>query len=225
MDRECGLVAAYVVGSIASGDVAGTASDVDLLLVTDRKLPEVRRLEAGELLADLADGSPLRGLEAVLYRTDVLSSPRHPLHYELNVNGGRHVERRVTTGGDPAFWFLLDVDAARQHAIAYLGPPAHEVIAPIPDADVKQALRESLLWHRAHAGASADAALNACRTLHWLRTGIWLSKTAAGETYLADREDAAVRTALQLRGSGSDGEVDPQQLQRLLDEVDTALAG
>lgn len=225
MDRHCGLAAAYVVGSIALGDVAGAASDVDLLLVTGQALPERQRLHAGELLAEHAAASPLRGLEAVLYRSEVLRRPRHPLEYDLNVNAGQRMERSVTTSGEEKFWFLLDVAIARQHAIPILGPPAHDVIGQVSDEEVRGVLLESLRWHRGHATASADAALNACRALPWIQNGEWVSKTAAGEAYLGQHDNAAVRAAVALRGAGTDGTVDAGGVQQLHDRLEALLEG
>ena len=223
MHRRCDLVAAYVIGSVATGDLAGTASDVDLLLVTHRRLADCRRLAAGEELADLAMTAPLRGVEAVLYRADVLAQPRHPLAYDLNVNAGREMERVISTSGDEPFWFLLDVAAARQHATPVLGPPAADVIGEVRAADVRAALGESLHWQRRHGKADADSVLNICRGLHWLRTGDWVSKTAAGEAYIGARASAAISAALSLRRSGSDGPVDPDQVAELRTDLETAL--
>lgn len=223
MRRHCRLVAAYVIGSIATGDVAGQASDIDLLLVTDQSLPDSARRRAGEALADLATASALRGLEAVLYRTDVLARPTHPLPYELNVNAGPRLQRSVSTHGDAAFWFLLDVAAARQHALAYLGPPAEELIGDVAAADVKAALLESLQWQRHHGRPDADAALTACRGLHWLATGTWLSKSAAAEAFLRSHDSEVVRKALALRRAGVDGEVDRQGVADLQAQLEAAL--
>jgi hypothetical protein len=159
------VTAAYVVGSIANGDDRGPLTDLDLLLVTDRRLdPDVLRA-TGERLADLAVGSPLRGVEAVLYRHSVLASPTYPLPYELNVNGGPAIARLVATSGTDGFWFLLDVAAAREHALALQGPPAAALIGPVPDAPVVKAVRESLGWHRRKGGDGADVVLNACPRL------------------------------------------------------------
>lgn len=225
MDRSCGLVAAYLVGSAATGDLAGAASDIDLLLVTDQRLAEPQLLAAGHELADFAMTAPLRGVEAVLYRADVLAHPRHPLAYELNVNAGEDMERSITTSGDEPFWFLLDVAAARQNASTILGPPADEVIGEVPDDDVKAALLDSLRWQRQHGKPDADAVLNLCRGLHWIRTGEWVSKTAAGDAYLATHPNPAVSEALGFRHSGRDGTIDPHQVAELRTELEDALAG
>jgi streptomycin 3"-adenylyltransferase len=214
------VTAAYVVGSIANGDDRGPLTDLDLLLVTDRRLdPDVLRA-TGERLADLAVGSPLRGVEAVLYRHSVLASPTYPLPYELNVNGGPAIARLVATSGTDGFWFLLDVAAAREHALALQGPPAAALIGPVPDAPVVKAVRESLGWHRRKGGDGADVVLNACRAWHWLEHRRWLSKTAAGEWMLAQASaPELVELAVAARRAQRDTRLDADAVRRFVDAV------
>jgi hypothetical protein len=214
------LYGAYVIGSVATGDLAGDASDLDLLLVHDgAPLPRSTRLATGERLADVAADCPLRGVEAVLYRAEVLAAPTYPLPIALNVNGGRDLPRRVETASEQPFWFLLDVAAARDAALTLLGPPADEAIAPIPRPAIVAALRDSDVWHRAHGGTGADAVLNAARAWCWLVTERWRSKTAAGR-WLLDQPDAAphhgiTRAALAERAAGSDTDLDAAPVRAL----------
>ena len=216
------LTAASIVGSIANGDARGQASDIDLLLVTSATCRKATRRSIGERLADLAAMGPMRGLEAVLYRTDVLAAPTYPLPYELNVNGGRAMARVVSTDGTEAFWFLLDVSAARQHALAIQGPPVNTLIAPIPDELVLAALRDSLSWHSRNGGSSADVVLNACRTWHWIEHRSWLSKTAAGVWAIERRSPPPiVNAALDARQRCSDETLDPRAVLAFVE----ALAG
>lgn len=202
------LAGAAIVGSIASGDVREDASDLDVLLVADRLDRETLR-RAGERLADLAADCPLRGLEAVVYDRAALARPRFLLPYLLNVNGGRAIARLVSTEGDPAFWFLLDVAAAREPALVVTGPPPRDLIGPVPREDVLRALRASLDWHERSGGRGPDAVLNACRARCWIREDRWRSKTAAGEW--VQRHLAAtpvVAAALASRRAGSDADLD-----------------
>ena len=219
------LSGAYVVGSIATGDVRGTASDLDLLLVTSRRLPAAVLTGTGHRLADLAAEGPMRGLEAVLYRQDVLARPSYPLPVELNVNGGAALSRVVETAPQDAFWFLLDVAAARQHALAVIGPRADQLIAPIPDELVRAALAEALVWHQWHGGSTPDVVLNACRAWHWCARHSWLSKTDAGRWAAEQRHAPIVRAALEARLRHSDEPLDATSVQALLVEVRDAVVG
>ena len=196
-----GLVGVYVVGSIAAGEAVASTSDVDLLVVVD---DDVRAdwQSLGERLADLAAGCPLRGLEAVVYRHAVLRRPSHPLDYVLNVNAGPRMDRHIAAAGDPAFWFLLDVAAARHNAVALTGPDPAAVIGPAPPTAVCAALVASLSWHAQAGAATASAVLNACRSWHWAATGRWAGKTAAGRWALSQGAPPVVADALEARLAG-----------------------
>lgn len=213
-----GLAAAYVVGSIASGDARGAVSDLDLMLVTPAAVGDRATLgRLGEALADAGQQCPLRGVELVLYRKEVLGAPRHPLPYDLNVNSGPRMPRLVRTGGDEAFWFLLDVAAARAHALTLEGPPVEEMIGPVPDDDVRRALRAALHWHARQGDHGPDAVLNACRAWHWLRHGRWLPKTAAGRWVAAKPgAPAVVAQAVRARLAERDAELDPEAVRHFL---------
>lgn len=173
------LAALYVVGSLASGDATGPASDIDVVVVASERIdgPEADHL-AQSVVAGAQD-CPWAGLELVVYAREVLRRPRHPLRYELNVNAGGARPTHVSTGGDPPHWFLLDVAMARDHAIPRVGPPAPTVIGQPIRRDVSAAIRESLAWHARHEATSPNAVLNACRSWCFMATGTWESKSAA----------------------------------------------
>jgi hypothetical protein len=221
---EAPLAGAWVVGSVAAGDVRGGASDLDLLFAT-ADVPAAADLSGhGTALADLAEQAcPLRGLEAVLYLATALKQPEGALPYLLNVNAGPRMTRRISTRGDPSFWFLLDVAAARDISVPLLGPPARDVIGPVPHVDIVAALEQALAWHAERAGATPDAVLNACRSLHWLRTGRWQTKTAAGEWALDQLGSAVVRDALAARARGSDEALDSAAVAAFLAAVREAV--
>lgn len=208
LDGEMGdaLTGVYIVGSVAAGAAVPDVSDLDVLVVVDDEVQANWTL-LGERLADFAQHHcPLRGIEAVVYRAATLLVPAHPLPYVLNVNAGRRMARRVTTSGDPAFWFLLDVAAARSCAVPLSGPAVHTLVGQVPRRDICRAVLESLAWHREHDEAGASAVLNACRSWHWLDTGEWAAKTAAGAWALTCGAPPIVGEALRVRrGEAGDG--------------------
>lgn len=111
---------------------------------------------AKEIIAR-SPGCPWAGLEYVIYQADAVRSPTHPLLYTLNVNAGPRRDRHVSTGGDAAHLFLLDVAMARQHPIPGLGPRPSDLIAEPDAADVLRAIGDALAWHAAHDRSSANA--------------------------------------------------------------------
>lgn len=214
------LVAVYVIGSLATGDAHPAVSDLDLIVVVDSVIVDDTLVRIGEQLAEAAAEVPMRGLEAVVYRADVLAAPSYPLTIELNVNAGAELERVVATRTDEPFWFLLDVAAARDAALVLHGPPPREVIGDVHRDNVVAALRDSVRWHRRDPRSGPDTVLNLARTWRWLEEGDWASKTQAGRWALDHtREPDVVAAALASRMAGSDAELDPEALRRLEAEV------
>ncbi len=206
------LVGLWVVGSIATGDAVGPDSDVDVLVACAAPLGDSRRAALAEAVVEAGQRCPWAGVEYVVYRSHVLAAPTYPLDYELNVNSGPTRKVLVSSGGDPAHWFLLDVAMARDAAVPVVGPAAADVIGPPRHADVASALLDSLRWHEQNETATASSILNACRALCWLETGRWRSKSAAGAWALErtgarprvpDDAAAAVAAALTARRSGT----------------------
>lgn len=166
------LRGAWLVGSIAWDDYRPGSSDIDVLAVADPQ-PLPVRLALAEALAALP--CPGRKLEFVLYPP----GPDQPSRWQLNLNTNP-VHASTDPATEPRHWFVLDVAMARERAIPLFGPPAHELLAPVPEQTVRQALEESLAWHEANEPKEPNAVLNACRARHYTETGRWASKTAAG---------------------------------------------
>ena len=165
------LRGAWLVGSLAWSDFRPASSDIDVLAVANPRPPHVRQALAEALAAVKC---PARGLEFVLYPT----GPDQPFRWQLNLNTNPpHVSLDAST--EPRHWFVLDVAMARERAIPICGPPAAELLAPIPAEQVHQALEESLAWHEQHEPDRPNAVLNACRAWRYAETGRWSSKTAA----------------------------------------------
>lgn len=210
----------YLLGSVAAGEADPRVSDLDVLLITGRGIDHAARMAAGTQLADAAAACPLRGVELVIYRRDGVAAPTSELTYELNVNGGPHLRRNVSTAGEPGFWFLLDVAAARDLAMPLFGPESRDLIGEVPPDDVRSALVASLRWHLTNAGAAPDAVLNAARAWYWLEHGRWVAKTAAARWAATVDGRGVLRAALDARARGDDGAVlDLAEVARLQRDV------
>ena len=180
------LVAAWVVGSSALGDFDAARSDVDVqAVVAERLEPEALRELATALSAVEC---PVRGLEFVLYAREDLTDPEGPA-FSLNLNTGPGMDHHegYDPDAEPRFWFVLDLEIAREHGKSLVGPHPRELVGEL---DVRTALRESLAWWRDYGGEQALVA--ACRTHAWLETGRWLSKREAYAWYF-DRLARAVQ--------------------------------
>ena len=172
------LVAVWQIGSGALGGWDPATSDVDVQAVSaPLSRPDLEALAA----ALSAVPCPVRGLEFVLYA--------NPPVFQLNLNTGPGMEHHegYDPDAEPRFWFVLDLEIAREHGRSLVGPHPRELVGEL---DVPTALRESLAWWRDYGGEPALIA--ACRTHAWLETGRWLSKREACAWYF-DRLDRAVQ--------------------------------
>jgi aminoglycoside adenylyltransferase-like protein len=98
---------------------------------------------------------------------------------------------------------VIDLDIARRHAIALLGPPPDRVIGRLERARVLDAVAASMRWYASHQPGSADAVLAACRGWRYRVEGEWSSKGEAGRWALERGADPAlVERALELRAGG-----------------------
>ena len=173
------LVGAWLVGSAALGDFDPARSDLDVQAVTAERLSRVERRLIVETASHEALPCPVRGLELVLYAREELMVPA----YELNLNTGPRMERRVSydAGEEPRFWFVLDLAISREHGIPLAGPPSRDVIPELPRATVLEALREALTWYAGEGGDEAQTVLAACRAWAWASDGVWRSKGEAAD--------------------------------------------
>lgn len=188
------LVALWAGGSVALGDVQST-SDLDVAIVVDHDLDEDEGHRLASALLERAQGVPARGLEAVVYSRDDLAEPGRG--YQVNVNGGPGMGDHVGfPGDDPSFWFVVDLAILRSAGVAIVGPPPEDLIGPVPEEDVRDALVRSIEWHRGAGEEPSRQVLNACRSWHHLVAGGWAAKSTAA-AWAADRLDGEAREAVR----------------------------
>jgi hypothetical protein len=204
------LVGVYAGGSIALDAYQPGRSDIDVAIVCAHAL-DVATKRA--IIAELRTESlpcPARGLELVVYRTEVAEAATAEPGFEVELNSGPHMPFRATFAGadrsaaDGTFWYAIDrsILAERGHCLS--GPPASAVFRSVSDANLVTLLVASLRWHlgavadATTAGGSVtvvqdseesaawtdDAVLNACRAWQRVRSGHWLGKVEAGRRML-----------------------------------------
>jgi hypothetical protein len=206
------LVGVYAGGSFALGDYRHGTSDLDVAVVVRARLDRETKDAVVDALRHESLPCPARGLELVVY------SPEPG--FELNLNTGARMDFRAEVApGSEWHWFPIDRAILRQSGVALAGPPAQEVFAEIPRSELLAALAEGARWHGTAEPAGANTVLNALRTLHFVREGDWVSKSAAAKWALADGiEPELARQALEAQA------VDPTAARRLLDRVEAAVA-
>jgi hypothetical protein len=213
------LVGAWLIGSGALGGAVAESSDLDLVAVCAHA-PSADLIQ--QLVAALTEEAmtwPVRGLEFVLYpRAAVASASRSP-RFALNLNVGPRMPLHLSTDAadEPAHWFVIDLAILREHGRALQGPPAHELVAPIPRRWLLDALGDGLAWHAANEPALHQGVLNAGRAWRFAAEGVWSSKDAAAGWVLARTEDPGlVQAALAIRHGDRSRTLDPARVDRFV---------
>lgn len=220
------LVGAWYVGSVALGGYVPGESDLDVAAVCADLVPTEIRHALVESLSAITSTCPARGLELSLYRRDVAAAVPDDAGFEINVNGGPRMERsvRVTPEGQPGFWYVLDRAIAHRRGVAITGPPAAEVFADAPRAQLLRAMQESMRWHRAHERATLYSVLNAARAWRFAVEDVLGSKLE-GARWARERwrEPSLIDAAVDLR-YGRPAALGEADVDALLDHVVHVLA-
>lgn len=144
------LVALYLHGSAVAGGLR-PQSDIDLLAVVDRSLTDAERARLLAALLRLSGVHPAvsgrpRCLEVMAFRLSDLAAGTYPARADFTygewLRAGFEAGGRAAPTRDPEHTLLLA--QARQEAIPLLGPPASELLPPIPPHRVRQAIRDAL---------------------------------------------------------------------------------
>jgi hypothetical protein len=227
------LVGVYAAGSIALDAYQDGRSDIDIAIVVVAALELPTKRSIIDALRTESLPCPARGLELVVYRSDVASAGGPDPGFEVELNSGPQMPFRATFAGtdrlieDGMFWYAIDRSILAERGLALTGPPASAVFRSVSEEDLVTLLGASLRWHLAvGAGGSGDsetaigelsdepaawtddAVLNACRALRRVQSGHWYSKVDAGRQVLlapatAAKVTAVVRQALDARAGGS----------------------
>jgi GrpB-like predicted nucleotidyltransferase (UPF0157 family) len=89
------LIGAYYVGSIALGGYVAGESDLDVVAVSERAIPDREKPSLADAVFDTKVSCPARGLEFTLYRREVAASSPVAADFEVNVNGGPRMARAI----------------------------------------------------------------------------------------------------------------------------------
>lgn len=163
------LVGLYVYGSLAFGCYNPARSDVDVLVVTRRRIAPETRDPLSTLLRSCTN------LEITFFSRADLDPWRYPCPYDLHHSdsGAKH----DGIGAD----FAAEIGNARQAAVALVGPPPGDVFPVVPDEDYLDCVVRDIHWARARADEPGYIVLNCCRALAFARTRRVMSKADGAE--------------------------------------------
>jgi streptomycin 3"-adenylyltransferase len=208
------LQAMYVYGSLTFECYNPARSDVDVLVVTRRRMaPETRRAVAS-FLHRLAETAHVE--ISFLSRAD-LEPWCYPTPFDYHFSGEDEME-----DGAGAY-FATEIANARTRGIALFGPPPQVVLPPVPDEDFLDAIERDLDWVRERVHERPGyAVLNCCRVLAFRQERTVMSK-AQGAQWAAravpERFRPLVAEAAAWYASPEDRPVDRRGAAEFLDWV------
>jgi streptomycin 3"-adenylyltransferase len=161
----------YVYGSLAFECYNPARSDVDVLVVTRRRMASVTRRDVSVLLRRLS--APL---EITFFSRADLEPWRYPTPFDYHFSEEGEAHDRADE------YFATEIANARVRGVALVGPPPAETLPEVPDQDFLDAVERDLLWARDRIDERPGyAVLNGCRVLAFRRERTVMSKAQAGE--------------------------------------------
>jgi hypothetical protein len=219
------FVGAYYVGSIALGGYVTGESDLDVVAVCERSIPDRDKPAFAEAVFGTTAACPARGLEFSVYRRDVVAAAPVGADFEVNVNGGPRMVRSIHLDSrtEPAFWYVLDRAIAHRCGVVICGPPPAELFADVPRRQLIDAMVTSMRWHREHEKATLYSVLNASRAWRFAVEGTLGSKLE-GAAWARERwpDPALIDAAADLR-HGRPADLDAAAVDEFLVHVERTL--
>lgn len=166
------LVGLYVYGSLAFGCYNPARSDIDVLVVTRRRIAR----ETREPLAAMLGECPRLEI-SFLSRAD-LEPWRYPTPYNVH-----YAPKEGVKEDGKGKYFAAEIVNARTRAVPLVGPPAGETLPEVPREDFLDCILDDVRWARENYDTEGPmyGILNCCRVLAYVRTGEVLSKAEGGE--------------------------------------------
>lgn len=180
------VIAVYLYGSAVSGGLRKD-SDVDVLVVIDRAFSEKDRRDLGERLLKVSgrvNGHGRKPLEVTVVRHTAVVPWRYPPLKEFIY--GEWLRAAFEHGQipkpeeDPDLAIILS--QVRQCSIPLAGEVAGRILAPVPEADVRRAMKDSLPELIAHLkGDERNVILTLARMWVTAATGEFVAKDEAAK--------------------------------------------
>lgn len=216
-----------VGGSAALGDLQ-PSSDLDVLVFVSSPLTESLRENLAEELSHRALPCPAHGLDLGMYRLDQLG--RREPEFELGFATGRDWRDEIEMGGIYPGG-IVDIEIARRHGIALVGPSPTTYIPEVPVEWLREELAAVIPWHRRHLldafhdPTGANAVLNAARAWLFFSESRFASKSeGAGWAAHRSRYPELLREAAIIRSDGKRTNLPREDVLTFLDEAETELA-
>ncbi|TVR53831.1 MAG: GNAT family N-acetyltransferase [Spirochaetaceae bacterium] len=208
------LAGVYVHGSLAFGCFNPASSDIDLLVVTERRItPSEKRALVEELLGVSLSPHPV---EISFLAASDIAPWRHPAPYDLHFSEDwRERYRKALSDGSWAGWsspagtdddLAAHIVVTRETGLTLHGRPPVLVLPEVPYEDVAASIRSDLAWAIDRAAENpVYLVLNACRASAFFTERKILSKRDGARWALGSMPTEfhdAIRAAARLYDGG-----------------------
>lgn len=167
------LQGAYVYGSLAFGCYNPARSDVDVLVLTRRRMATETHRPLSTALRRLSAATRIE--ISFVSRAD-LEPWRHPCPFDYHFSHSSEVHDGEEVD------LASEITNARARGVALHGPPPDEALPPVPDEDYLDCLVRDTRWARERLDkVPVYTVLNGCRALAFARTRTVMSKAEGGE--------------------------------------------
>lgn len=221
------LAGIYLHGSAAMGCFNAQKSDLDLILVVNKDIPNDEKTEFMENVVKLNEEAPAKGIELSIVKKEVCNPFVYPTPFELHFsemhiswfreNPADYVEKMRGTDKDLAAHFTI----IRKCGRVLFGEEIREVFGEVPREDYIDSIwgdieeaREEILSNPMYI------TLNLCRVLAYLQEALILSKKDGGEWGLGKlpgRFHGLIRDALQSYATDEQMKIDSLNAQDFAD--------
>jgi predicted nucleotidyltransferase len=186
------LVGVFLHGSLAMGCFNPHASDIDVLVITQRRVGRKKIRLASLALAASLKPCPI---EVTTFSKRDLNPWRYPTPFDFHFSedwrtayeSDTALRRMGRSGEDPA----AHLAETRARGVVLLGPPIESVLPTVPVRDFLDSVVGDFRWalRKLYGNATIDGrmsastylVLNACRILSFLENGRVLSKAEGGD--------------------------------------------
>jgi len=181
------LTGVYLHGSAAMGCFNEQKSDIDLLVVVEKRVPDETKRRFMDMVVDLNEKAPEKGIEMSIVRRAVCDPFVYPTPFELHFSVAHLDWYRTDPDGYVANMKGTDKDLAahmtivRERGKCLCGAPVGQVFGEVPAEAYFDSIRCDIA--QAEDDILSDpvyVVLNLCRVLAYKREKLILSKAEGG---------------------------------------------
>lgn len=213
------LVGVYLHGSMAMGCFNQRKSDLDILIVVENEITNLKKKRFMDIIIELNDKAPSKGIEMSIVRSEHCKDFIYPTPFDLHfsnmhlnwyrTNPDDYIEKMKGADHDLAAHFMI----TKNRGVTLYGKPISEVFGNVPSEAYLDSIKKDIM------DAQDDIihnpiyiVLNLCRVLAYVLDSLVLSKKEGGEWGIKNidkKYTGLIEDALKCYVSDSEMNIDP----------------